>query len=192
MPFGMVKLFEGQYQWKMPADVELDVGPARYGNLPKTWIEATEKYGNQDTVEVLANGPFKIDNNHIGVVFLAPSEPHKGFKILANVFFAHAPAIFGAGPENTSAICSSIASVTFRKIPSTSSIGRAAGIPRRDSRRMKIMLPVLGTPNGSRKKRRRRPATRPHWRSTLRVNFPELTSSMNPRTGICLETHALN
>ena len=36
--------------------------------------------------------------------FPNPQEPHKGFKDLANVFFAHAPAIFGAGPENTSAI----------------------------------------------------------------------------------------
>jgi hypothetical protein len=104
LPFGMVKLFESQYQWKMPPDVELDVGPTRYGNLPKTWIEATEKYGGQDTVEVLPNGHFKINNYHGGVVFPNPDEPHKGFKILANVFFAHAPAIFGAGPENTSSI----------------------------------------------------------------------------------------
>jgi Protein of unknown function (DUF1329) len=104
LPFGMVKLFQGQYQWQMPQDAELDIGPARYGNLPKTWIEATEKYGGQDRVEVLPNGHFKIDNYQGGVVFPNPEEPHKGFKILANVFFAHAPAIFGAGPENTSAI----------------------------------------------------------------------------------------
>src|SRR5277367_6771249 len=104
LPFGMTKLFEGQYQWKMPADVEINIGPTRYGNLPKTWIEATEKYGQQDTVEVLPNGHFRINNYHGGVVFPDPEEPHKGFKILANVFFAHAPAIFGAGPENTSSI----------------------------------------------------------------------------------------
>ncbi len=30
MPFGMVKLFEGRYQWQMPQDVEIDIGPARY------------------------------------------------------------------------------------------------------------------------------------------------------------------
>jgi hypothetical protein len=59
LPFGMAKLFAGQYQWKMPQDVEIDIGPARYGNLPKTWIEATEKYGAQDSVEVLPNGPFQ-------------------------------------------------------------------------------------------------------------------------------------
>ena len=48
MPFGMVQLFEGKYQWKMPTDVEMDVGPAHQGgNLPKTWVDATEKYGSQ-------------------------------------------------------------------------------------------------------------------------------------------------
>ena len=50
------------------------------------------------SVEVLPNGHYKINNYHGGVVFPNPEEPHKGFKILANVFFAHAPAIFGAGP----------------------------------------------------------------------------------------------
>jgi hypothetical protein len=28
MPLGMIKLFEGNYGWKMPADVAMDVGPA--------------------------------------------------------------------------------------------------------------------------------------------------------------------
>jgi len=31
MPFGMTVLFEGKYYWKMPADVEIDVGPTRSG-----------------------------------------------------------------------------------------------------------------------------------------------------------------
>jgi hypothetical protein len=40
MPFGMVQLFEGKYQWKMPSDVEMDVGPTHQGgNLPKTWVD---------------------------------------------------------------------------------------------------------------------------------------------------------
>ena len=73
LPFGMTKLFDGQYQWKMPQDVEIDIGPARYGNLPKTWTEATEKYGAQDTVEVLPNGHYKINNYHGGVVFPDPA-----------------------------------------------------------------------------------------------------------------------
>src|ERR1700736_3553623 len=27
MPVGMIALFEGKYYWKMPSDVEIDVGP---------------------------------------------------------------------------------------------------------------------------------------------------------------------
>ena len=27
MPLGMIKLFQGQYGWKMPADVQIPVGP---------------------------------------------------------------------------------------------------------------------------------------------------------------------
>ena len=38
MPLGMIKLFQGTYGWKMPADVSIPVGPAHLGgNLPKTW-----------------------------------------------------------------------------------------------------------------------------------------------------------
>jgi hypothetical protein len=60
MPLGMIKLFEGTYGWKMPADVEMDVGPAHEGgNLPKTWVEATEKYGTQTSVEVLPKGTLR-------------------------------------------------------------------------------------------------------------------------------------
>src|ERR1700758_3432546 len=86
MPLGMQKLFEGAYGWKMPADVEIDVGPTHMGNLPKTYVQATEKYGAQDTVTVLPNGHMQINNYQGGLVFPNPQDPHKGFKILANLF----------------------------------------------------------------------------------------------------------
>jgi hypothetical protein len=63
MPLGMQKLFEGTYYWKMPADIEMDVGPAVYNTfLPKTWVEATEQYGPQTQVEVLPNGHYALRN----------------------------------------------------------------------------------------------------------------------------------
>jgi hypothetical protein len=49
MPFGMTVLFEGKYQWKMPSDVEIDIGPVRNGILPKTFLDATEKYSARRT-----------------------------------------------------------------------------------------------------------------------------------------------
>jgi Protein of unknown function (DUF1329) len=101
MPLGMQKLFEGTYGWKMPADVSIPVGPAHLGgNLPKTWVEATEKYGAQTGVEVLPNGHYQIKNYYGGTPFPNPQEPHKGWKTLANVFWAFVPALYVNSPQN--------------------------------------------------------------------------------------------
>ena len=94
MPLGMIKLFEGQYSWKMPADVEMEIGPSHEdGNLPRNWVEATEKYGSQTAVEVLPNGHYVLKNYYGGTPFPNPEEPHKGWKILANAFWGYTPAI---------------------------------------------------------------------------------------------------
>ena len=172
MPFGMVKLFEGQYQWKMPADVELDVGPTRYGNLPRTWIEATEKYGNQDAVEVLPNDHFKVNNYHGGVVFPNPSEPHKGFKILANVFFAHAPLSSAPALRTLPRFGLSTGSVIFPKILSILFTGRADGILTPAFRPTRITRPGPGTPNGLWKRPRSRPVIPPPSLSTTKTRRP--------------------
>jgi hypothetical protein len=101
MPLGMIKLFQGQYGWKMPPDVRITVGPSHAGgNLPKTWVEATEKYGQQTEVEVLPNGHYALRNYHGGTPFPNPQDPHKGWKILANVFWAFVPALYVNSPTN--------------------------------------------------------------------------------------------
>jgi hypothetical protein len=101
MPLGMIKLFQGTYGWKMPADVSIPVGPAHLGgNLPKTWVEATEKYGGQTGVDVLPNGHYRIKNYYGGTPFPNPQDPHKGWKILANVFWAFVPALYVNTPQN--------------------------------------------------------------------------------------------
>ena len=101
MPLGMIKLFEGTYGWKMPADVEMDIGPSHEGgNLPKTWVEATEKFGPQTAVEVLPYGHYVIKNYQGGTPFPNPQEPNKGWKILANVFFGYVPAMWVKTPTN--------------------------------------------------------------------------------------------
>jgi hypothetical protein len=107
MPVGMIHEFEGKYAWKMPADAEIDIGASHEGgNLPKGWIETTEKYGAQTGVEVLPNGHYVLKNYHGGVPFPDPEEPHKGWKILANVFFAYTPVVFAGTPNNYGTIWS--------------------------------------------------------------------------------------
>jgi hypothetical protein len=101
MPLGMIKLFQGTYGWKMPADVQIPVGPAHLGgNLPKTWVEATEKYGAQTGFDVLPNGHYQIKNYYGGTPFPNPQDPHRGWKALANVFWAFVPALYVNSPTN--------------------------------------------------------------------------------------------
>jgi hypothetical protein len=100
MPLGMDKLWEGKYFWKMPQDAVLEVGPTINNFLPKTWRDATEKYGSQTTVEVLPNGHYVLHNYHGGTPFPNPQEPNKGWKILANAFWAFVPTIYVNSPDN--------------------------------------------------------------------------------------------
>jgi len=100
MPLGMIKLFEGKYGWKMPADVQMPIGPSHYGIIPRTWVAATEKYGSQTQVEALPNGHYKLDNYYGGTPFLNPTEPHKGWKILANNFWFVRPALYVNTEQN--------------------------------------------------------------------------------------------
>ncbi len=101
MPLGMVELFSGKYFWKMPQDVEMNVGPAVYNTfLPKTWQDATEKYGAQTTVEVLPNGHYVMHNYHGGTPFPNPQDPNKGWKVLANTFWGFVPALYVNSPTN--------------------------------------------------------------------------------------------
>src|SRR5215831_13642122 len=37
MPDGMIALFQGDYYWRMPTDVQMEVGPAVVRPLPKTY-----------------------------------------------------------------------------------------------------------------------------------------------------------
>src|SRR5712691_10261956 len=100
LPLGMVELFSGKNFWKIPQDAELNVGPAVHDFLPTSWVQATEKYGGQTTVEVLPNGHYVMRNYHVGTPFPNPQEPNKGWKVLANVFYAFVPSIYVNSPDN--------------------------------------------------------------------------------------------
>ncbi|MGH8011684.1 MAG: DUF1329 domain-containing protein [Candidatus Binataceae bacterium] len=106
MPLGMQKLFEGVYGWKMPADVQIEIGPAQYNMVPKSWIEATEKYGSQTQVVKLPNGHYQLKNYVAGTPFPHPAEPYKGWKILANNFWFVRPALYVNSDQNNGTVWS--------------------------------------------------------------------------------------
>jgi hypothetical protein len=91
MPDGMAALFEGKYFWKMPPDAEMEIGPTVVHPLPKAYVDATEKYSSQVRIVELLEGRLTLSNYQGGVPFPDPMEPHRGWKILANLWFRYLP-----------------------------------------------------------------------------------------------------
>jgi len=99
MPDGMSALFEGKYFWKMPADVEMNIGPTRAFAPPPGYVAATEKYGGQTQAVVLPDGRHDLKNYVGGLPFPTPSEPYKGWKILADDWLPPAAWIYAGTPD---------------------------------------------------------------------------------------------
>ena len=91
MPDGMAMLFQGKQFWKMPTDVEMPIGPTLIRPLPKSYIDATQKYAAQIKLIELPGGRLTLSGYSGGAPFPIPTEPHKGWKILANLWFRYQP-----------------------------------------------------------------------------------------------------
>ena len=93
MPDGMVALFEGKYFWKMPPDMRLEVAPTELHPLPKNYLEAAEKYAAQVKIAAQPDGSLRLQNYMGGIPFPSPQEPHKGWKILEDLWFRYGPSL---------------------------------------------------------------------------------------------------
>jgi len=91
MPDGMAALFEGKYFWKMPQDVRIEIGPTIIDPLPKNYLAATEKYAEMVRLVELPSGGLTLEDYHGGIPFPNAAEPHKGWKVLANVWYRYIP-----------------------------------------------------------------------------------------------------
>ncbi len=105
MPEGMQALFEGKYAWKMPPDVQIVVGPTVIHPLPTGYVEATNKYAPKVQMVALPDGGFTIKDYVAGAPFPNPSEPHKGWKVLADVWFRYIPHIIAATQAEPTSFC---------------------------------------------------------------------------------------
>jgi hypothetical protein len=88
---GEIGLWEGRWFWKMPDDVQINVGTTQVYPLPEPFIQLTEKYGDQTRLIRLADGRWQLRNYVAGIPFPVPSEPNMGVKILANLNYRIAP-----------------------------------------------------------------------------------------------------
>jgi hypothetical protein len=91
MPEGMIALFQGQYYWKMPSDIQMEIGPAILRPLPKNYLESTEKYSSQLSLVELPTGGLNLRGYSGGAPFPDPQEPHRGWKVLADVWYRYIP-----------------------------------------------------------------------------------------------------
>ncbi|HVN89403.1 MAG TPA: DUF1329 domain-containing protein [Candidatus Binataceae bacterium] len=93
MPEGMAKLFGGEFSLKVPDSVQMEIGPTEVHPLPKPYVEATEKYSGQVRVVELPDGGLNLQGYQAGQPFPNPADPHKGWKILANLWYRYIPYI---------------------------------------------------------------------------------------------------
>jgi hypothetical protein len=100
MPVGMIDFFQGTYFWKMPQDVEMDVGPTVIHPLSRSYQDASEKFGSQTRVVHESDGTMNISNYVAGMPFPNPRPPDMGYKILANVWFPDEPYILVLSPKS--------------------------------------------------------------------------------------------
>jgi hypothetical protein len=91
MSDGVQSLFEGKYFWKMPADAQIVVGPAILNPPPRNYQAATESFSSEVKLRDLPDGGLTIDGYRGGTPFPSPADPHKGWKILANVVYRYIP-----------------------------------------------------------------------------------------------------
>src|SRR5271163_2450562 len=100
MPDGMVTLFDGSVAWKMPPDVEIDVGSTTIHPLPKPFWDAVEKYSASTRFLELPNGAYKLENYVAGVPFPHPSGRDKGTEIAADVTFRPGAHLYVGMPDS--------------------------------------------------------------------------------------------
>lgn len=105
MPDGMVTLFEGKSDWKMPDDISMTVGPTVIHPLPSGYLAATAKYSPTTKLVELPGGGLTIDGYQGGLPFPSPVEPHRGWKILADFWYRYIPHIVVNTPDNRGFTC---------------------------------------------------------------------------------------
>jgi hypothetical protein len=105
IPLAMQDFFQGKFFWKMPADIQMNVRETKIYQLPKEYVDATERYGSQARVVHLPNGHNDVHGYVAGRPFPNPQEPDKGYKILANVWFAYLPHLYVNSPQNMANSC---------------------------------------------------------------------------------------
>ena len=91
MPIGMQAMFAGIYFWKMPADIQIEVGPTSNYPLNPAYVANTEKYADRVKIVDLPDGEHTLQGYVAGRPFPNPSGPRKGWEILVDEWYRYIP-----------------------------------------------------------------------------------------------------
>lgn len=93
MSGGMRALFSGNYSWRMPDEVVIEVGPTMPIPLPRTYLRDTAEHSGSVSLKQLPGGGTLPENYVAGIPFPVPAEPDAGAKVLWNLYYRYNPQV---------------------------------------------------------------------------------------------------
>jgi hypothetical protein len=90
---GLQDLWAGTYTWSLGPQFQMVIGPTMHYPEPPTYEKYTEEYSSQVKIATLPDGRHTLVGYVAGLPFPNPQEPMKGWKILANDWYAYVPEI---------------------------------------------------------------------------------------------------
>src|SRR5579885_2623638 len=95
MPVWLQAAYSGDYHWHIGPGPEftINVGPTSNFPLPKKFLEDTEKYHGQVTLQKLGDGGYTMKGYTAGVPFPNPTEPDMAVKVMYDAWLPWRPAI---------------------------------------------------------------------------------------------------
>jgi hypothetical protein len=134
MPDGMQLLFAGTANWKVPPDIKIEIGPTSNYPLPQIYQDNTRKYASQVKIVTLPDGTHGLSGYVAGQPFPNPSDPMKGYKILANVWYRYVPYLLCGADSHVymfsgGQISPMRAAMVFRRLSHISDVGQPINDP---------------------------------------------------------------
>ncbi len=91
IPDGMIALFQGEYFFKFPPDIRIEIGPTSTWRVNAAYVQNTEKYAGQVKIVDLPDGEHTLSGYEAGRPFPNPSGPRKGWEILVDEWYRYVP-----------------------------------------------------------------------------------------------------
>ncbi|MBF6568663.1 MAG: DUF1329 domain-containing protein [Candidatus Binataceae bacterium] len=88
---GLQALWAGTYTWSLGPQYQMTIDSTHHYPTSPTYAKYTEEYSKNVQIETLPNGRHILKNYVAGLPFPNAQEPMKGWKILANDWYAYVP-----------------------------------------------------------------------------------------------------